>query len=233
MVFHFYYYLCIENNPLVTATNTRAVHGLSVAPNGHFLASYIDNVVTLWDIRNIEKPVSVHQMEKNVNSLSWCASRSSTLATLLRDSPYIQLLDLHSNTLAEIEIEPHSIKRIVAPFQTKANSRNVTLSNISWHPTDVERLLALSGSGQIYDFRIQQRVAISFDPFNNLCGSIGVNLSCLNSPSPPTTPTDLSSSRSPWTIEGLQLSDQYPAEDIADLIHRRALNDYGKLVRIF
>lgn len=217
---------------MALATNTRAVHGLSAATNGCLLASYIDNVVNLWDVRSVEKPVSVHHMEKNVNCISWCASRYCTLATLLRDSPYIQLLDIHCNQLAELENEPHSIKRIVAPFQTKSNSRNVTLSNISWHPTDVERLLALSGSGQICDFRIQQRVAISFDPFNNLCGSFGVNLNCLNSPSPPTTPTDLSSPRSAWPIDGIQLSDHYPAEDIADVIHRRALNDYGKLVSI-
>lgn len=209
---------------MVTATNTRAVHGLCVAPNGRYLASYIDNQVTLWDIRNIEKPVSVYQLEKNVNSLSWCSTRQSTLATLQRDSPYVQLLDFHCPSAAtstsepDHNNEPHSIKRIVAPFQLKSTvhpQRNITLANISWHPIDVERMFALSGSGQICDFRIPQRVAISFDPFNNLCGTLGESFSCLNS-TPPSSPDDLSAS----------------ADDIADLIHRRALNDYGKLPEI-
>lgn len=64
-----------ESTPVVNVANTRAVHGLAVAPNGRFLASYIDNLVSVWDIRNIEKPVSVMPMEKNVNALSWCATR--------------------------------------------------------------------------------------------------------------------------------------------------------------
>lgn len=63
-----------ENTPFVI-TNTRAVHGVSLATNGIYLASYIDNIVTLWDIRSIDKSLSVYQTEKNINSLSWCATR--------------------------------------------------------------------------------------------------------------------------------------------------------------
>ena len=216
----------------VTVTNTRAVHGISLAPNGRFLASFIDNLINLWDIRNIEKPVSVYQMDKNINSLSWCATRSSTLGILQRDSPYVTMLDVHCPSI-EMDTEPHLIKRTIAPFQIKSqsNSRNITLNNISWHCTDVERMLALSGSGTICDFRVQQRVAICFDPFNNLCGSLGVNLRCLNSTSPPTSPSD---STGPWdnsfTAAGAQQNQQHAQEDIADIIYRRALNDYGKLV---
>lgn len=218
----------IENNMQVTATNTRAVHGISVATNGRYWASFIDNLVSIWDIRNIEKPLTVHQMEKNVNTISWCATRSSTLGILQRDSPFIQLLDLHAPSV-DADTEPHSIKRIITPFQLKSSpssTRNITLSNITWHPLDVERLLALSGSGAICDFRIQQRVGISFDVFNNLYGSVGVNLVRLNSASPPTTPSE---TVCPWDTSLLG-SDQ-PLEDIGDVIYRRALNDYGKLVR--
>lgn len=67
-----------ENAPFVI-TNTRAVHGVSLASNGIYLASYIDNIITLWDIRNIDKPISVYQTEKNINALSWCVTRYDLL----------------------------------------------------------------------------------------------------------------------------------------------------------
>lgn len=220
-----------QNPPAVNIANTRAVHGLSIAPNGRLLASFIDNVISLWDIRNIEKPISTHQTEKNINDLSWCTTRSSTLATLQRDSPYIHLLDFHCWSLSESsEIETHSIKRVVSPFQKRITTgpRNITMSNISWHPYETERLLALSGSGIICDFKIQQRVAISWDPLNNLCGAIDVQLNCLNPPSPPSTPCE---SLSPWDSPNIgENTSTNLSEDIADIMHRRALNDYGKLV---
>lgn len=227
-----------QSAPTVNIANTRAVHGLSMAPNNRLLASYVDNVVHLWDMRNIEKPISTHPMEKNINDLSWSPMRSSSLATLQRDSPYVHLLDIHCSSTSSsssldtaVDIEAYSVKRLVSPFHKKiaTNPRNVTISNISWHPIDLERILALSGSGIICDFKMQQRIAISFDPFNNLCGTVGVQLSCLNPPSPPSTPLVTSS---PWDTP---MGDQANAspEDIADVMHRRALNDYGKLVSDF
>lgn len=223
-----------QTNVVASTANTRAVLGLCAAPNGRIFASYIDNVITLWDIRSIEKPLSVHQTEKNITSLSWCTTRSNTLATIQRDSPYIHLLDLHWPA-GEMDIEPHTIKRQVAPFQinkssTAAASRSVSLSSISWHPNDVERLLILLGNKNICDFRVQQRVAISWDPYNNLCGSTGINLTYINTVSPPTTPSD---NTSPWeTIPSTTMAVEYQIhDDIADLIRRRALLDYGKLVR--
>lgn len=155
--------------------------------------------------------------------------RSSTLSIIQRDSPYLNLYDLHCPN--DSNVEPRIIKRFVAPFPYKppANSRSITLSNISWHPTDVERLLALSGSGTICDFTVPQRVAMSFDPTNNLCGSVGVNLYRLNpADSPPISPTTASNTTQ-WDKSTGNGVDHFQ-EDIAQVIHYRALNDYGKLV---
>lgn len=233
---------------MVTATNTRAVHGLSTSTGGRYLASYIDNLVTLWDIRNIEKPLTVYQMEKNVSSISWCTTRPSTLAILQRDSAFVQLFDVQGgpigggNSSSTDAIEPHAIKRFVAPFQPRIggpSQRNITLANISWHPVDFERLFALSGSGQICDFRIPQRVAISIDPLNNVCGLSTTNSSCLILKlawleSPPSTPTADGSFAMPPPHSPLLRPPTPPAqlsdEEIADVMRLRALNDYGKLV---
>lgn len=193
----------------------------------------------------------MYQTEKNINALSWCVTRyatnvrnkiqsrellfsivrSSTLSIIQRDSPYIHLYDLHCPN--ESSVEPRIIKRFVAPFPHKppVNSRNITLSNISWHPTEVERFLALSGSGTICDFSVPQRVAMSWDPKNNLCGSVGVNLYRLNSVvSPPNSPTTTTHATYTWDKGHVGHGENQFQDDIAQVIHRRALNDYGKLV---
>lgn len=230
----------------MNASSTRAVHGLGISTNGRLLASFIDNLVNIWDIRNIDKPVMTHQMEKNVNSVSWCSTRQSTLAILQRDSPHIQLLDLHSPSNDATICEPFSVKRIISPFhhskpgllQTahqQQPQRSITLSNISWHPNGCERMLALSGSGQIVDFHVKQRVAITFDARNNLCGSVGVNMRCIGTTIPPSPPpVDMSGVETQpprWWVE--QTDNYIEIGDVVELFYRRTLNDYGKLVSPF
>lgn len=220
-----------QSAPTANVANTRAVYGVSIAPNGRLVASFIDNMICLWDLRNFDKPLSTHATEKNISDMCWCTTRNSTLSTLQRDSPFIHMLDFHCASLSETsDVETHSVRRIVSPFQKRMTTglRNITMSNISWHPTHTERLLALSGSGIICDFRIPQRIAISWDPFNNLCGAIGNQLNCLNSPSPPSTPCE---SLSPWDASNINETSSNFSEDIADVMHQRAINDYGKLVR--
>lgn len=85
------YDLRAGNNALTT-TSTRSVYGLSMSPNGRFLASYIDNVVHVWDIRNMDKAVAHPQLQRHVNSLSWCPTRATVLTTLQRDSPLVSTL---------------------------------------------------------------------------------------------------------------------------------------------
>lgn len=280
-----------------------------MSPNGRLITSYIDNLVTLWDLRNIEKPVATHAMEKNVSALSWCTTRQSTLAIVQRDAAHIQLLDLHGSGNESVLTEPFSIKRVVSPFQTNQRAtstntappaagaspaaqssksstgigsaataapapavpalayhdsqvrRGITLSGISWHPYSVERMLALSGSGQIVDFTVQQRVAIAFDTINNLCGSLGMNMRCLRQSQtqrlaaaveaaegvqqvaaglqkmqlgPGVAPA--SNVAAAPSVEAIEVADEWTAEletpDVMDLIYRRTINDYGQLVNV-
>lgn len=252
-----------------------------MSPNMSLITSFIDNLVTLWDLRNIEKPVAVHAMEKNVSSLSWCTTRQSTLAIVQRDAAHIQLLDLHGSGNEAVLTEPFSIKRVVSPFQPpgqhhhhqRSNSvpsptstvapavavtsttataaaaylppvRGITLSGISWHPHNVERMLALSGSGQIVDFTVQQRVAIAFDAQNNLCGSLGMNMRCLRQSQTQRRETIAAQQlvalggqmRPVISVEAIEVAGEWQSElaapDVMDLFYRRAVNDYGKLVSV-
>lgn len=234
-----------QNNPTALVVNTRAVYGLTISPNERLLTSYVDNVVNLWDIRNFEKPISVHQVEKNISDINWCPTRTATLGMLLRDSPYIHVIDFHCTSSpgdsTASELDTHAVKRMFAPFHRKTTTSPRNVSSISWHPYDMQRLLALSSSGIICDYRIQQRIAICFDPLNNLCGSTGSQLSCLNPPSPPSTPCDLLGPWDNFTLDGGNsnaANGEQPVmssllmEDIADIMHSRATNDYGKLADI-
>lgn len=166
-------------NVVVSTSNTRSVYGLCISPNGRFLASYVDNIVNVWDVRSIEKPIVQRQMQKNVHYLTWCPSRSSVLTTLQRESSFVHLLDLHWSSSSG---DPHSTKRYAAPFlgHPKA-TRSVIVKNISWHPHDIERMLALSCFGTVIDFQVPQRIITTWDPTNLVWGTLrGNRLEVLN-----------------------------------------------------
>lgn len=197
-----------SGNNVISTTNTRSVYGLSMAPNGRYLASYIDNVVNVWDVRNIEKALVQMQMQRNVNWLNWCP-RGSVLTTLQRDSPYVHLGDLHWTNSGEGE--PHSMKRDAAPFRSKmqGTNRSMTIKSVSWHPVDIERMLAVSGSGSVVDFQVPQRIVTAFDAQNGLWRtSQGTNIDLLYSGRVPTLGED-------------------DPEDNLQKMHTRALADYG------
>lgn len=218
--------LFVTENPLnTTITNARTVFGLCISPNGRYLASYVDNVINLWDLRALDKPLNQIQMQKNITQLSWCPTRSSVLTAIQRDSPLINLIDLYWPNTEMSSGDPHSVKRFVSPFQVKPPSRVPTVGYISWHPCEFERMLAVSGTGTICDYEVPQRVAISWDNNNNLYGNNGKELRQFTSPSPPSTPAD---SLNQWDC-GI---DSYE-EDIAELIQKRALNNYGLAAEIY
>ncbi|GAB0094537.1 hypothetical protein DMENIID0001_098500 [Sergentomyia squamirostris] len=208
-------------NSTVLTTSTRAVHGLCLAPGGRYLASYIDNNLTLWDVRNIEKALSQRQTQKNINHLIWCPTRSSVLSILQRDSPFVHLVDIHwSGGGGDVEGEPYTMKRYAAPFQSRilSGTRNITIQHISWHPKDLERMLAVTGAGNVTDFQVPQRVAIAWDTKNNLWGSSGVRLDLMHFPTD--SPTDSENSVADVTSN--------MEDDISTVIYRRALVDYGQ-----
>lgn len=159
--------------------NTRAVHGVSLAPNNKSLVSYVDNVVTLWDIRMFEKSTSQFQMSKDVTSVAWSPTRSSVISVLQRESPLVSVIELHWNSNAlESDAEPHFIKRTISPYElmNKGDQHSLqfnSLDYLSWHPKQTERVILLSNSNLLCDFKIPERVSISFDNNNKLWSSVG------------------------------------------------------------
>lgn len=55
---------------------TKSVYGLSVHPhNDRHLASFIDNMITVWDTRNFERPILTMTHNKPVVKIHWCSTR--------------------------------------------------------------------------------------------------------------------------------------------------------------
>lgn len=209
--------------------NTRAVQGLQISNNNRYLVSYIDNSVNIWDIRQIEKPVSQFNMQKSISNIAWNPTRNNVLTTIHRDSPLMNLIDIHWSGV-DNDMDPYFVKRVVSPFEVadKKNkhcflTKNLSLDYMSWHPSHFERVLLLTNTNLLLDFKVSDRVSIVWDNGNKLWASSGTTIRPLETCSPPSTPSD---SLTSWEYNINQMPD-FESDDIADLMKRRVMQDYG------
>lgn len=144
-----------ESNATCQSIQTKTVQGLSVSPNGNYLCSYVDSVITLWDPRNIKSPLRQIQSSKNHLQIAWCPTRTSLLSSLQRDSAYLTLYDIRSVD-NENSGEIYHVKRQISPFPVKyQHSGKFAYVNChSWHSRDFERTLLLADALNILDFRL-------------------------------------------------------------------------------
>lgn len=218
-----------ENNPVVTIASSRAVHGVQMSNNNRYLVSYIDNSVNIWDIRQFEKPVSQFNMQKSISNIAWCPTRNNVLTTLHRDSHLMNLIDIHWTGL-ESDTDPYFVKRVISPFEVvdKRNkhgflTKNLSLDYMSWHPEYFERVLMLTNTNVLLDFKVNERVSVVWDNSNKLWASSGTTIRPLETSSPPTSPSD---SLTSWDYAVNQVTD-YESDDIADMMRKRVVQDYG------
>ncbi|KAH8255505.1 hypothetical protein KR038_004766 [Drosophila bunnanda] len=144
-----------QSNATCQSIQTKTVQGLSVSPNGNYLCSYVDSVITLWDPRNIKSPLRQIQSSKNHLQIAWCPTRTSLLSSLQRDSAYLTLYDIRSVD-NENSGEIYHVKRQISPLPPKyQHSGKFAFVNChSWHSRDFERALILADALNILDFRL-------------------------------------------------------------------------------
>jgi WD repeat-containing protein mio len=66
----------LEGAKVVPSTSTKSVYGLAVDPhNDKNIASCYENQITIWDVRNFEKPVVTVTQSKSISKLTWCPTR--------------------------------------------------------------------------------------------------------------------------------------------------------------
>ncbi|KAG1694135.1 GATOR complex protein MIOS [Nymphon striatum] len=153
------------------ACSTKAVYGVCVDPYfEHRLASYVDNQVVIWDIRNFEKSILTLTDSRQISKLSWCPTRCNLLSSLAKDSSVVNLYDIQSLHNNQEETEPAVIERNI-----QSQNQAVVLS-FSWHPVQENRMLTISPAGNICNFTVSDRIHLTWSPSSHLAWSNGTEL---------------------------------------------------------
>ncbi|XP_012282534.1 GATOR complex protein MIOS-B [Orussus abietinus] len=147
---------------VVNTTPTKAVYNTSVDPhNDYHLVSHVENQITIWDTRYFEKPVLTLLQSRQVTKVSWCPTRHNLLGSLQKDSGVLHLHDVqHCGIGGGEDTEPGALERTVAPPWSCPTS-------FSWHPTHVNRLLAISQQG-LTDYTVFERITVNWSARSHL-----------------------------------------------------------------
>ncbi|XP_049939369.1 GATOR complex protein MIOS isoform X2 [Schistocerca serialis cubense] len=190
-----------DSNRAVNATNTKAVFGVCIDPHmENQLASFIENQIYIWDLRNFEKPVLTLNQGKPVTKILWCPTRRNLLGSLLRDSCSINLHDIRHTVVGTDEVEPTLLERSVQPCSTHS------ITSFSWHPASENRLIAIDAVGSIRDYIVSERITVNCSPrFDLVWIHGGRSLKKLNEN---------------FAVYGL-------CDDISTTMKKRAMNEYG------
>lgn len=193
----------------------------------------------LWDLRIIDRPLKQIQSAKNHLQLCWCATRSSLLTSIQRESPYITLYDVRSVDV-ENSRDVFAVKKQLLPFHTKyhGSHKGYALTALSWHHTDFERALLLSETGSLLDFRLPVSILTAYNnqkklpllmhrPLSTLAAN-AQNTSVLSTGSGTTADTNAIAGNGTGPALNLHIIDHnLLEEDLVDETRERALADYG------
>lgn len=158
----------LRENKVIASTNTKAVYGICTdIHNEHRLASYFESQVSIWDLRNIERPVLNLDANKPVTKLAWCPSRLGLVASLCRDSPSMRLYDIIHYAAGGEDQEPAVITRSITP------DPGTCISTFSWHPTHENRLLSASYAGNLVDYSVEERITVNWSATSALVWTQG------------------------------------------------------------
>ncbi|KAG8195761.1 hypothetical protein JTE90_010637 [Oedothorax gibbosus] len=150
-----------------TSTTTKAVYNLCVDPEvEHRMASSVDNLLVLWDVRNFEKPVATVNQSKPVLKLSWSPTRSGLLAVLCKDSPTINLFDIQSPAGSD-EVEPAVVERNLQPYPSNS------IMSFAWHPSHENRMMTISQNNELLDYIIFDRITLNWSPTSEIVWTFG------------------------------------------------------------
>ncbi|XP_037785674.1 GATOR complex protein MIOS-like [Penaeus monodon] len=147
----------LREGKLITTVSTKAVYGICTDPhNEHRFASYVENQVHIWDIRNIERPILYLDASKPISKLAWCPSRVGLLASLSRDSAAVRIYDILHYNMGGEDQEPAVLTRSIN------TDTNTSLSAFCWHPTHENRILTASYTGKLVDYYVQERITLNW-----------------------------------------------------------------------
>ncbi|XP_053610182.1 GATOR2 complex protein MIOS isoform X2 [Plodia interpunctella] len=167
----------------VSVASTRYCYGACADPFSPWqIASRGDNVVCVWDARNLERPLLSLPQPRPVLKIQWCPTRRNLLMSLQRDSSSIRLHDIQQanesklnsvDVAAAVEAEleefsrgPSVLERDVTPAQgsgaASAPPPAAALAAACCHPQHAARLLAHTDTGNMIDYTVCERVTVGW-----------------------------------------------------------------------
>ncbi|XP_033762093.1 GATOR complex protein MIOS-like isoform X2 [Pecten maximus] len=157
-------------------TNTKSVYGICMDPkNDYRLASYHENQVSVWDIRNFDKPIMTFPETKPVVQIGWCPTRMGFLAVLVKETSAVKLYDIRHIPMGADDLDPAIIERNVQCYANQCMA-------FSWHPTDENRMLTVSQTGAVKDITVHERIPVMWSSQFHLSWACGKRMVDVVSP---------------------------------------------------
>ena len=103
--------------PLIDPTkprgpSTKSFYGACVDPFGeNRIASFGDNQLSLWDVRNFEKQIAHYDVQKPITQIEWSPTRYGLIAGTLRDTAEFKLFDVQHAHVSREDHEPVILER--------------------------------------------------------------------------------------------------------------------------
>lgn len=137
-----------------SVTSTKGVYGLVPDPLfEHHLASYFEDQIYIWDLRNFDKPVLSLKEVRPVSKLEWNPNRKGILMSLPKESSAVKMYKLE-HVLNEVEYT----ERLIHPLLSQ------TVSNFAMHPNKENKMVVVSPTGVLRDFTIHDIISVSLSP---------------------------------------------------------------------
>ncbi|CAG7836336.1 unnamed protein product [Allacma fusca] len=173
---HIRHYDLRDSQPKLGSTaSTKAIYGICVDGSNR-VASYADNQVFVWDIRNFEKPFVCINHAKPIVKIGWSPTRSGLLACLEKESSFITLHDVHHATLSTEEGDPTVLERRLTPVysaETPTAGGFTALSAFSWHPAEENLITTVTLAGYLRNSTVFERVTLNWSSTSKLGWSNG------------------------------------------------------------
>ncbi|XP_056008065.1 GATOR complex protein MIOS-like isoform X2 [Ostrea edulis] len=151
-------------------TQTKMIRGVCVdKQNEHRIASFNENHVSVWDVRNFDKPMLTFQEPKAVSAIRWCPTRKGYLGILSQESLAVRIYDiLHlPQTVGSDELDQYYSERTIKVL----NGQVVT--SFSWHPKHDSRLLSITQQGALRDIVVHEHMPFNWSADSHLVTAHG------------------------------------------------------------
>lgn len=150
---------------------TKSVYGVQVDPHGdNMFLSYNECQIHLWDRRKCEKPLWTGVEPRPVLKLRWDPMKTDVFSVLCRDSTYVKVFNWQRS--AHDEFEPSCTEFQISP-QFMTDLHCPTLSSYDWHPSEANRLLAITTTGRIAENVVFYRLPMNWSPNDKLIFASG------------------------------------------------------------